>query len=80
MKLPAGGRSASRSATSARPERDGVGEHVPGVGEQRQGGADDPGDDLGRHEGDDQREGGAEPAGVGVGCRQDVAVVVAPWR
>ena len=53
---PRAGRPASRMATSENADRGGVGEHVGGVGEQRQRVGEDAGDDLGRHEGEDQRE------------------------
>jgi hypothetical protein len=56
-------------------ERDRVGEHVPGVGEQGQGGGDDAGHDLGDHEGDDQGEGDAEATRIGI-ARLNVAVGV----
>ena len=57
-------------------EGDGVGEHVAGVREQGEGGADDPRDHLREHEGDDQGEGAAEAARVGLGC-DAVSVIVA---
>ena len=47
-------------------DRGGVGEHVGGVGEQRQRVGDDPGHHLGRHEAEDQREGDRQLAAVGV--------------
>ena len=67
MKPPPGGRCASRRATIAIPIATRVGEHVGGVGEQGEGGGDDRRRQLGGDEGDDQRQGSAEAASVGVG-------------
>ncbi len=56
-----------------------VGEHVPGVREQRQRVAGDAGDDLEQHEAEDQHERDRELAAVGVG-RDAVRVAVACRR
>ena len=69
MKRPAGGRAASRAATSASAIGAGVGEHVRGVGEQRQRVGDQAGDDLDHHEAEDQPEREPQLAAVGVGER-----------
>ena len=61
-------------------ERDGhaVGEHVGGVGQQREGTGDEGGHRLHHHEGDGEHEGHPQPAHVaGRGAAQRVAVVVA---
>ena len=64
---PWAGRAASRMATSEKPDRGRVGEHVPRVREQRERARGEPGDDLEQHEAEDQRERDAELAAVGVG-------------
>ena len=56
-------------------QRTGVGEHVRGVGDQRQRMGEQPGDDLGDHEREHHRERGREPAPIG-GCRPAVVMPV----
>ena len=56
-------------------QRAGVGEHVGGVGEQRQRAGDHARDDLRDHEGEDQRERRGEPLAVRVG-RDRVVVML----
>ena len=52
----AGGALAEADRDQREGDRGGVGEHVGGVGEQRQRVGEDPGDHLGRHEAEDQRQ------------------------
>ncbi len=68
-------------------DRGGVGQHVRGVGEQRERPGDEADDDLEAHEADDQREREREFVHVGVGgdsvrvsCVHSVAVCVAALR
>ncbi len=75
MKRPLGGRAASRAATSASASERRVGEHVGGVGEQRQRAGDQARDDLRDHEREDQRERRGQPLAVRVG-RDRVVVVL----
>ena len=57
-------------------QRAGVGEHVRGVGEQRQRVGEQARDDLGDHEREDQRERRREPPAVGVGRHRVVVVLM----
>jgi hypothetical protein len=56
-------------------DRAGVGEHVRGVGEQRQRRRQQAADDLENHEAGDERQRQPEPAQVGVGRRRVVVMV-----
>ena len=76
MKRPVGGRAARLSADQREPDRAGVGEHVGGVGEQRQRVGQQAGDDLDDHEAEDQPEREPQLAAVGVGRDPVVMVVV----
>ena len=66
-------------------DRPGVGEHVGGVGEQRQGGGEDSHHHLHGHEGQDQRKRDPQPPAIGVrpravGGSMEVEVMSAhPW-
>ena len=75
VQAPPAGRAASEAATSANAEREGVGEHVPRVGEQRERGGDDAEGDLGRHQPEDQRERDPERAPVGAKPRVEPVIV-----
>ena len=57
-------------------QRGGVGEHVRGVGEQRQRAREDARDHLGDHEREDQRERGTEPAVVRIGGHRVVMMLM----
>ena len=68
---PALGRAAGEPDRDQREaDRRRVGEHVGGVGEQRQRVGDDPGHHLGGHEAEDQRQRDPQLAAVGVGARR----------
>ena len=77
MNAPFAGRAAEAHRDEREADRGGVGEHVPGVRDQREGAGEGPDDDLDGHEADDQRERDAEVAPVGVPAD---AVAVARMR
>ena len=76
-------RCASRTREQAEREGDHVGEHVAGVGQQRERAGQDAADRLGEHVARGEREHDREPSLVSLrrsGTRRAVAVVVAHAR
>ena len=79
VKPPAAGRRARRGGRERECDRAGVGEHVRGVGEQRQRGGEDARHHLHRHEAEDQAEREPEPAAVGLRrMRMTVVMMTVP--
>ena len=64
VSAPAGRARGQAQREQREAERAGVGEHVAGVGEQRQRVRDHPGGDLARHHDQDQRQRPPQPRGV----------------
>ena len=79
MTLPARGPPDQAEHEQREEKRAGVDEHVRRVGEECERVGQDAGDDLADHEGDDQRQAGAEPTRVGA-LLDDVHVHVARDR
>ena len=75
VKAPVAGPRGEPRGDEREPDRGRVGEHVRGVGQQRQRPGEQARDDLDGHEAGDERERDRQPAAVGVrGRRVDV-----PW-
>ena len=76
VKMPAGRARGEPRGDERERQRGGVGEHVRGVGEQRQRAREDARDHLGDHEREDQRERGTEPAVVRIGGHRVVMMLM----
>ena len=75
---PVSGRAARRSATSDPGDRTDVGQHVPGVGQQRQGVREERRHHLERHEGGEEAEGDGQVSMIGL--RPTTWRGAWPWR